>query len=284
MTTTPPTDHVTAPPLVIIQAKLQYLSSASPGEGAVYHASAAGTVKEASHEGEFESKMVPVNAVTVDNHGLSLEREGFVFCDHVSQVKNFYNEDEINSVYKAETEELVKRMTGASEVYIFDHTRRTSGSSERQKYQSREPSSVIHNDYTEWSANKRLKELLGETKHQHASNHPWGIVNVWRPIETVENHPLALCNAQSVDFDKDIVGVPRVSPDGRKGEIQMAMYNPNHEWMYCPRMTRNQVCIFTTFHSLHPKSRCVIHTSFEDPTVTVAPARQSIETRCFIIY
>ncbi|HEX9454830.1 MAG TPA: methyltransferase, partial [Candidatus Binatia bacterium] len=58
-------------------------------------------------KGKYEEHMMPIyNGRAVVNR-LSLEREGFVLVNHDTQVKNFYDEAEVRSVYYAETEELV---------------------------------------------------------------------------------------------------------------------------------------------------------------------------------
>jgi len=44
---------------------------------------------------------------------LSLEREGFILVNHETKMKNLYDEDEIRDLYYKETEELVKRTSGA---------------------------------------------------------------------------------------------------------------------------------------------------------------------------
>ena len=52
---------------------------------------------------------------------LSLDKEGFVLLHHQSAVKNFYDEDEIKSVYYPECERVMKEATGAVRVVAFDH-------------------------------------------------------------------------------------------------------------------------------------------------------------------
>src|ERR1700758_5194300 len=45
---------------------------------------------------------------------LSLEKEGFVLLHRQSAVKNFYDDDEIMSVYYPECERVIKEATGAA--------------------------------------------------------------------------------------------------------------------------------------------------------------------------
>jgi hypothetical protein len=38
-----------------------------------------------------------------------------------------------------------------------------------------------------------------------SSNKRWGIVNLWRPLKTVRRDPLCVCDARSVNTEKDLV-------------------------------------------------------------------------------
>ena len=91
---------------------------------------------------------------------LSLEREGIHPGRSRTQVKNFYDEAEVRSVYYKETEELVKRTSGAKRVLVFDHTLRSADMATREEKQISGPVRNAHNDYTEWSGPQRVRDLL----------------------------------------------------------------------------------------------------------------------------
>jgi hypothetical protein len=55
---------------------------------------------------------------------VSLDREGFARLEQRSAVQDFWDEDEIRRVYYPEAEQLIASATGASRVFIFDHTLR----------------------------------------------------------------------------------------------------------------------------------------------------------------
>ena len=127
-------------------------------------------------------------------------------------------------LFRSEIKELVRSATGADQVHIFDHTRRAATDNLRKAVKSREPASVIHNDYTDFSAPQRLRDLLPDQAETRLQNR-FAIVNVWRSIfGTVETFPMAFCDSTSVDTD-DLVAVKRLSND-RIGEIQYALHNP----------------------------------------------------------
>src|SRR5262249_40349581 len=89
-----------------------------------------------------------------------LERDGFRFVRHDTQMQNFFDADEIKRVYYPEMVELIKRESGARRVVVFDHTLRTADDALREKEQIREVVRRVHNDYTEWSGPQRVRDIL----------------------------------------------------------------------------------------------------------------------------
>ena len=55
-------------------------------------------------------------------HEFALDTHGFQFVRHVSAETGFVDEERIKDVYYKEAEELLKSVTGAKRVLIFDHT------------------------------------------------------------------------------------------------------------------------------------------------------------------
>src|SRR4051794_35923004 len=86
----------------------------------------AGGARVSTHTGRYERRPVTINNGRLARGGFSLEREGFVFITHETQVANFYDEEEVRQVYYPEMERLVKATTGASRVVVFDHTLRAA--------------------------------------------------------------------------------------------------------------------------------------------------------------
>lgn len=216
---------------------------------------------------------------------LSLEREGFVLVRHDTQVKDFYNEDELRSVYYAEVDALVKRESGASRVVIFDHTLRAQDDGIRAERKVREPNRSVHNDYTEWSAPKRVRDLLPEDEAERLLHGRFAIIQVWRPTRNpVRTNPLAIADARSLR-DEELIASQRSYP-GRIGETYQIKYSPDHRWFYFPAMARNEAIVFKVFDSdKDGRARFTAHTSFDDPTAPPdAPARESIEVRTLAFF
>ena len=215
--------------------------------------------------------------------GFRFDEHGFVFVDHVTRVKNYYDRDEVEQVYYPEAEALVRQVTGAGRVHIFDHTVR-SGDAAMQQAGLREPLKQVHNDYTDRSGPQRVRDLLpGEA--EQLLRRRFMIVQVWRPVaERVVSEPLAVCDARSV-VDTDLIATDRRHP-GRVGETYTLSYNPAHRWYYFPDMRRNEAIVFKVYDSaVDGRARFTAHGSFNDPrTPDDAPPRESIELRALVFY
>lgn len=215
---------------------------------------------------------------------LSLERNGFVLVDHPTAVRDFFDPDQLVSEYYLEIERLVRSVTGASRVVVFDHTLRSGDEREQSQRRIREPVLWAHNDYTEWSGPQRLREILPDEAEQLAQ-HRFAIVQVWRAIERpIESNPLALVDAASVT-PGDLIKAERRYPH-RVGETYQLQYSPAQRWYYFPRMRRDEALVFKVYDSLvDGRARFTPHCSFVDPsTAPGAPPRQSIEVRTFAFF
>jgi hypothetical protein len=235
--------------------------------------------------GEFaEHEMVIHDGRTLGD-GPSLEREGFVLAPHDTAVDDFYDEEELRSVYYPEIHELIRGLTGASRVIIFDHTIRSGDEGVQESLRLREPVKVVHNDYTEWSGPQRLRDLLPEAEAEALLRHRLAVIQVWRPIRgPVLSSPLAICDARSV-AEADLIPAERRHPD-RVGEIYQLAYNPDHRWFYFPEMQRDEALVFKCYDSeTDGRARFTAHGSFDDPDCPAgAPPRESIEIRTLALF
>lgn len=239
------------------------------------------------HDANYVQKEVTIHNARLAHDRFTLDQQGFTLVEQKSAVSDFFSDNQIVEVYEQELERLVIKETGAETVSIFDHTRRAASDEVRKRKLIREPASTIHNDYTTWSGPNRLKEIYGDRPDELELrlSRRFAIVNVWRSMRgTIENFPLALCDASTTAAD-DLVVVKRQAKD-RIGEIQMATYSSNHRWYYFPQMTEEEALLFKTYDSAEDgRARFTIHTSFDDPSApSDAPIRQSIESRCFVFY
>ncbi|HUZ75868.1 MAG TPA: CmcJ/NvfI family oxidoreductase [Stellaceae bacterium] len=214
----------------------------------------------------------------------ALEREGFHFIRHDTKVADFLDDAEVRRVYYKEMEALIKAESGATRVVVFDHTVRTADDDFREEKKLREPVQRVHNDYTEWSAPQRVRDLLPD-EAEALLQRRFAIVQVWRPIRhPVETFPLAICDARSI-APEDLVVSERRYPN-RVGQTYAVKYNPAHRWYWFPQMRRDEALVFKVYDSLQDgRARWTAHTAFDDPTAPPgARPRESIEIRTIAFF
>jgi hypothetical protein len=265
-----------------ITAALSYLIDT--GEKPVFKASVGGGDAN-EYTAQFEAHEVQIADGRATPGGFGLDRQGFVLVEHETAVSDFYDETQVEGLYEAEVEALVKAVTGASRVVVFDHTLRSDAQATQVERNIREPASIVHNDYTPRSAPRRVRDILPAKEAEALLRGRFAIVNVWRSVAgPVSTSPLALCDARSV-APADLILSERRSKE-RVGEIQQAVFNPDHRWFYFPDMRRNEALLIKTYESLEDgRARFTIHTAFDNPTAPVdAAPRESIETRAFAFF
>ena len=217
-------------PLEAVEAVLNY--AVDTGEKPVTHTAVLNSTP-ALRTGKHEAHRATILNGRPMARDLSMDREGFVFVPHDTRVTDFYDEDELRSVYYPEIEALVKQQTGASRVVIFDHTLRAQDEGIRAERKVREPNRSVHNDYTEWSAPKRVRDLLPADEAEALLQGRFAIIQVWRPTRNpVRTNPLAIADARSLRTE-ELIPSQRSYP-GRIGETYQITYSPEHRWFYFP--------------------------------------------------
>lgn len=234
-------------------------------------------------EGEFGAFTVRVHDGRAIADSLSLDREGFTLVRRASGVRDFTDTDEVKRVYWPEVGRLIGDVTGAAKVVVFDHTVRVAkGAVERGL---RAPVHMVHNDYTEASAPRRVRDLLPADEAEARLARRFVEINVWRPItRPVVSEPLGLVDARTI-APRDLVKADLVYAD-RTGEIYYGSYNPAHRWYAFPYMTPDEAVLIKCFDSARDgRPRFSLHSAFPDPTTPEgAPARESIEARAFAFF
>ena len=266
-----------------VSAILRYLIFT--GERPIYIASVGGADAAMNIGAQFEEREVIIHDARSLNPPASLDREGFTLREHNTAVTDFYKLADYQSLYEDEITELVLATSGGTGAFVFDHTLRSDSPAVRGLHTTREPASVIHNDYTDASARKRLLDLLPEVEARQRLQHRFAIVNVWRSINgTVWKSPLACCDATSLAAD-DLVSSERRAQD-RIGELELVSWNPAHRWFYYPRMTDSEVLLIKTFDSAQDgRATRSIHSAFDNPLAPAdAPPRESIESRMLVFF
>ncbi|KAG5646559.1 hypothetical protein DXG03_002862 [Asterophora parasitica] len=236
----------------------------------------------AQHEVVIENlRGKPADAATLDT-------AGFQLFHSPAKHTTFTDDAEIEREYYPESIELLKKLTGASRVVLFDHTiRRRRPEILEDTPDTRQPVSQTHVDQTTTSAIARVHRHLPAADVPDLLKKRFQIINLWRPISRPAlDWPLALCDYRSVDPAADTVPIALVYPD-REGEVLGISFNPNQKWTYFSGVTPEELILIKCFDSLQDDGVAVFtpHTGFQDPkTPEGAPPRESIELRALVFY
>lgn len=140
------------------------------------------------------------NARVVED--VSWTTAGFELLHAPSMMKNFRDDEEVQKVYYAEVEQLLKDVlekagSEVEQVMVFDHTIRSSTASKLNTLGAKAsvagPVTRVHVDYNEVSAPKRLQQLAerpgytgvqlrADAQKVLVSGQRFAFINVWRSI------------------------------------------------------------------------------------------------------
>jgi hypothetical protein len=241
--------------------------------------------------GEPRSNIVPEpHAVAIRDarrgrESFSLDQQGFALVRQHSAVTDFYDDENVKSVYYPEAESLLKQVTGADRVFVFDHTvrKRIDGVDDRNGG-TRQPVARVHVDHTEKSGPQRVRDLIPDEAECLLKGRVQ-IINLWRPIRgPLQDSPLAICDARTVRPEQ-LIGSDLVYPH-RVGETYSVQFSPEHQWYYVPDMVPDEILLLKCFDSKQQGvARFAPHTAFQDPTTPAdAPPRESIELRTLVFH
>lgn len=219
-------------------------------------------------------------------NNFSTDKEGFEIRGFVSPFNDFDDDGVIKERFYPDVAAFVRKHTGAHRVEIFDHTirKRLPADLKQQTAVQRPAVLLVHSDYTPKSGPQRVKDIMGGEADALLSKRV-AFFNVWKPLfETVEELPLAVCDA-TTSTDDDML-LMELKYAERTGEIFVMRHSPEHRWYYFPRMTPDHALLLKTYDSeTDGRARFMGHTAFEDPnTPPDALTRQSIEIRTMAFF
>jgi hypothetical protein len=232
-----------------------------------------------------ETHRVRIRDLRAAPEAASLDGQGFEVAGHTTEVGDFLDEEEVRRVYYPEAEALLKQVTGADRVFVFDATtrRRVPGLEDRRDG-PRQPASRVHVDHTARSGPQRVRDLLPDDAEELLRGRVQ-VINIWRPIRgPLQDYPLAVADARSVGSD-DLVPTDLVYRH-RIGETYSVTHNSAHRWYYLSNMSPDETLLLKCYDSrTDGRARFAPHSAFLDPTAPAdAPLRESIELRTLVFH
>jgi hypothetical protein len=247
--------------------------------------------------GIFELKTVCIHNARREPKPLTLKTSGFELVHHECRV-DFYDQQQIDSLYAAEVERVLRDLTGADEVALFGGVRRNVARPQGRVFNA---ATDVHVDYSTAEARRAARGLLGLGAKAPLHYRRFMAINLWRAIsDPPQDQPLAVCDAMSVVTQS---GVPNtrilvnVLPppetmsrelppdDAERSHGWLFHFDPAHRWYYYPDMTRDELLLFKLYDSTEMGPWRCPHASFVNPAVPAGvPPRESYEIRSFLYF
>ncbi|KZP25387.1 hypothetical protein FIBSPDRAFT_855933, partial [Athelia psychrophila] len=240
-------------------ANLIYFGPPANGERPFLTINADTTTGQRLKNSTSEVHQVEIENLRGKEDSVSLDTAGFQFFKRAAKHTTFTNTEDVEKEYYPESIELIKEVTGASRVVLFDHTirRRRPGMIDDTP-EKRQPVANVHVDQTTAAAIARVHRHLPPADADALLKRRFQIINLWRPISHAAlDWPLALCDYRSVDVKKDLHPVALIYPD-REGETFGVAYNPEHKWKYLRGMETDEVALIKCFDSIQDGSVAVL--------------------------
>ena len=273
-----------------VTARIAYLAE---GEGPVHYRTyvpATGRQSETPPKRHYEMPIYDCRPVAAE---LSIDAEGFAVCEPPSAIADFYDEALVRREYLPTVERAMRDATGAAAVLAFDHNVRSANAARETRPGVREPVDMAHNDYTESSGPRRIREILADRDRLDLAGRPAALVNAWRPIRgPVRDVPLTICEASRV-AESDFVATPiehfrndDFATPSHMGEIYSFRHRPEHRWYYVRDMRPEEMLLLKCFDTRRDgRARYTAHTGFVNPECPPGtPGRESIEVRTLVVF
>lgn len=143
---------------------------------------------------------------------------------------------------------------------------------------------LLWKDTTPQQTSKMLMEL-NPVEGAELSRRHYQSVNVWKPLKgPIRDWPLALCDPNTIDPDRDLQARDTVRPDAYIETYQIHR-TEKHRWCYVRDQMPNEAWVFLQSDSGDNGLTGVPHTSFDNPMRRDGDMlRESIEVRTLVFY
>lgn len=215
----------------------------------------------------------------------SFQKQGFTLLKRTLDI-DFTDKVSVEERWHPQAKSLISGLTGATDVFPFLGILRGGENAEGGG-----PALMAHVDFNAKTLREWVTRLGGERGPELAQRRLVNI-NLWTPLRPVENSPLAVCDASSIEAE-DVLEISFGRPETRKtdefaggfesGGFVLA-FNPRHRWYYYPNMQPEEVLAFRLCDTEGDGTHMTAHTAFDDPTsVPGSPKRMSYEIRTIAV-
>lgn len=267
-----------------VEAQLYYLGEMA--ERPVFHA-----VDPAKTNLVIEPRTVTVTDARSLAEAPSLEREGFALVRHASEVSDIRDRDQLEGRYLQEVAELIKQVSGASQVLASPGpvARYTNREDQARSEGTAPAARFVHTDYTDISARRYFLPQLMDPEEALKRYRRITVYQTWRALSGApQDVPLAVADGRSVRL-QDMVTADTILGEeyghDQSFEYSMCRYDPGHRWCYFSNMAPDEVLVFKGYDFDPSRPSRLFHTAFDDPSAPPdAPPRASVEARAFAFF
>ncbi|RWA08683.1 hypothetical protein EKO27_g6418 [Xylaria grammica] len=244
------------------------------------------------------------NAVTISNarpfrDEFTLDQNGFAYMDDADGLNDVVLEavregdkERVKAIYYPRIQALIKRVTGAKRVIIFDHTlrKRNPTLDRRDNADGKEqPATTTHTYRSGKGALRRLRQNLDSQDHyENAVRNRIQMINVWRPLNgPVVDWPLAQMDYATLDAENVHPCDLWRGQYEERGQTVTIEHNANQKWWYLEGHRPDEVTLLKIWDSWghHGIADLCAHAAFQHPhTPPDAAPRESVEARCLVLY
>ncbi|RSL58608.1 hypothetical protein CEP54_007669 [Fusarium duplospermum] len=227
-----------------------------------------------------EAVPVTVHDVAGDENEYSLDKHGFSFLHHKTKVADFSNPETIKNEYLSEMEQVLKKVTGATFVHVFNPIVRKPSPIPGKPAQG--PVSLVHVDATPSEAIEGARFDLGPKADQLMKGR-FQVIHAWRPLKPIYKDPFTVADARSVP-QEDLVHTKVVFPN-QEGSTFNVTSSPGHKFYYYRfGQTPDIITLFKSFDSKEGVACRNPDSAFVDSSTVDYPDRESIECRAYVFH
>ncbi|XMA10384.1 hypothetical protein WAI453_003175 [Rhynchosporium graminicola] len=241
----------------------------------------------------------------------TLDQNGFQIFDLPTTLKHWHDRKAVQSSYMKECAEVLrKNLDGVDWIYFYSWRLRDSQTGEmdqKRKVDLNSPTDALNPSMYPHIGQHKLKVVLiywAMADNTHTDESDVGsvlrakhylkdnaddllrgrlrVINMWRPIETIEDYPLAL--AESNSFTKANLVASDNIRSNFQGETFFGMYTPDYRWYYLSNQQPNEIYMFKIHDSKEEvQAKRTLHAAFKfkSPHPDAKP-RRSIELRALV--
>ncbi|KAG8667967.1 hypothetical protein FPOAC1_012809 [Fusarium poae] len=208
-------------------------------------------------QSNYKKVKYPMNAKSMRCYGVDsfrLNECGFQRIELKTKLSydDFWDNQKVQEVYIEEVKDALKAELGAKHVHVLDYAVRKRHESfpisTGKEYEYDQPTALAHIDFTVEEVERMINVLYGDRAEEILKG-GWQAINLWKPIKgPLNDWPLGLCDARSLDFETDTIPSDIVFDDFFTENLQV-LYSSNLQWYYLPDQETWEALIFKSADS-----------------------------------